>query len=91
MTEKKKIELEVPKEIYEVGEALSVLLESIAAHKEGGISASEIPAIISESLLGLIAALNGANQIPVEVKEQPVEAIMGALIPVAKGVQKLLK
>ena len=91
MSEKKQISLEVPKEIYEVGEAIGALLESIAAHKEGGIQAGEIPAIISESLLGLIAALNGASEIPAEVKEAPVEAIMGALIPVAKGVQKLLK
>lgn len=86
-----KIEFEAPKEIHEIGLAIGVLLESIANHKEGGISASEIPAIISESLMGLIAALNGAGNVPSEFKEAPVEAIMGSLIPVAKGVQKLLK
>lgn len=86
-----KIEIAAPKEIYEVGAAIGVLLNSIAVHKADGISAAEIPAIISESLMGLISAINGVGNIPAEFKEAPVDAIMGALIPVSKGVQALLK
>lgn len=89
--EVKRIEFDAPKEIYEVGEAVGVLLNSIATHKKDGISATEIPAIISESLMGLISAINGVGNIPAEFKEAPVEAVMGALIPVARGVQALLK
>lgn len=89
--ETKRIEFDAPKEIYEIGEAVGALLQSIAVHKADGINANEIPAIISESLMGLINAINGVSNIPVEFKEAPVEAVMGALIPVAKGVQALLK
>jgi hypothetical protein len=89
--EKVSITFEAPKEVHEVGLCIEALLVSIANHKEGGISATEIPAIISESLMGLIAAINGVAAIPAEFKEAPVDAVVGALLPVARGVQALLK
>jgi hypothetical protein len=89
--EYKEIVIKAPKEICEIGECVGILLQSIAAHKEGGITPTEIPAIISESLMGLIAAINGVGSIPEEFKTAPVDAVMGALIPVARGIQALLK
>ena len=83
--ETKKIELEVPKEITEVGEALGSILSAVGVALQDGFQpGTDIPVIITSAIAQLGTAISGAQEIPGEFTEAPVMAIMGALTPVAK-------
>jgi len=88
----KKIELEVPKEITEIGEALGTLLSAIGTSLSDGFQpGTDIPVIITTAIATLGTAVNGAQDIPAEFQEDSVMAVMGCLNPVAVGIKDLLK
>jgi len=89
--EYKKLEIETPKEITEVGEALEGILEATAsALKDGFQAGQDIPTIVIASIANLSTAIAGVQKIPEEVKSDPVMSTIGALVPVSKGIKALI-
>lgn len=90
--ELRKIECEVTPEINDIGLAVeSIIANYKAATADGWQPGTDIPQILMVSMTSLLNAISGLDQVGAEVKEYPVEAIMGALIPIARGVQSLIK
>ena len=87
----KKLEIETPKEITEVGEALQGILDATAQALLDGFQVStDIPAIIVSAIANLSTAISGVQKIPGEVIGDPVMSVMGALVPVSKGIKSLI-
>lgn len=92
MVEYKKHELEVPKETYEIGEALSSMVSATAkALEDGWQPGQDIPAILVSPVSKLGAALDGIQKVPGEFIEAPVRSVMGIIAPIAKSSEELLK
>jgi hypothetical protein len=87
-----KIETEVTKEVYEIGLAIKkVIATYIEANKDGFQAGTDIPAILMGSYQDLLKAIEDADKSGAEFKGEPVKAAMGALIPLAEGVELLQK
>jgi len=87
----KKLEIETPKEITEVGEALEGILSATSKALEDGFQVStDIPAIIVSAIANLSTAISGVQKIPGEVVGDPVMSVMGALVPVSQGIKSLI-
>lgn len=90
--EMKKLELEVPKEMYEVGEGVKTILVAIAnAIKDGWQPAQDIPPILASSFSALMLAVEGCTNIPEEIEAMPVTAIKGAVLPITDGIEEMIK
>jgi len=84
--------LSTPKEVTEVGLALKQILEATAvALGDGFQPGNDIPVIMSSAFGSLVNAISGIQEIGAEVKESPLLSILGAIIPVAEGIEALLK
>jgi len=90
--ETKIIELEVPKEISEVGEALGAVLKAVGVALEDGFQPGEdIPVIVTSAVANLGVALGGIQNVPREFMEDPTMAILGVINPVALGIKEVVK
>jgi len=79
------------KEIHEVGLCFkAVMTETKKALADGWQPGTDMPAILVGSIGSLTTAIAGANGIVDEGKEEPVKATMGALIPIAEGIDELV-
>lgn len=87
-----KREYDFPKEITEVGDAIKSILEATAlALKDGWQPGQDLPAILSAAFTGMVVAVGGIQNIPEEFKGQPLMASLGALIPIAQGIDSLIQ
>lgn len=90
--ETKKLEIEVPKEINEVGECIkAILIASATALKDGFQPGQDIPVILASAFGGLMTAIGDCQKIPEEFTTLPVGASLGILLPVAQGVEEMIK
>jgi hypothetical protein len=85
-----KIEVEVPKEVHEIGVALAAILKTTAQALEDGFQVTDIATIIGGSVESLIPAIKDIQNVGEEFKKMPTAATMGALIPVSEGIQALI-
>ena len=89
--ELKKSELETPKEVTELGEALAAVLKSVVdAKADGWDSATDIPEIVMKSLAALPPAIDGLGELGEEFKGLPVSSTLGLIVPIAKEVDPLI-
>lgn len=87
-----KLEVEVSKEVNEIGEAIKTIVESYKLAVADGFQAgTDIPAVLMASYQKLIAAIEGMDQADDEFKADPIKAAMGALIPLSEAVAILSK
>ncbi len=84
------IETQGTKETHEIGLAIKGIIQNYKlATADGWQAGTDIPAILMGSYQVLLTAIDNAAQTSVEFKEAPVKAAMGALIPLAEGVELL--
>jgi hypothetical protein len=90
--ETKKIEVVVTKEVHEIGVAVKGVISAYKeATKDGFQAGQDIPAVLMASYSKLTEAIEGADKVGGELKEEPVKAAMGALIPLSEGVELLME
>ncbi len=81
MIEKKKIEVEVSKEAYELMEGLHGMVKSIQeALADGWQAGQDIPKIVMDSISILMPAVDGADKIPAEAKEELEAFVSGVML-----------
>ena len=81
----------VTKEMLEVGEGLRGVMDAVEkATKDGWQPGTDLPVIIVEALPKLSAAIDNVKQASIEFKHEPAKAVMGALIPIAEGLDNLI-
>lgn len=86
-----KVEVEVPKEIYEVGLCVSNMLQATGvALKDGWQAGQDIPVILTGALSGLMTAIEGCQKVLTEAKIVPFKFAQGITIPVLDGAEKLM-
>lgn len=91
MVEKVKIEIEGTKEINEVGVAIKVIIQNtMAALKDGWQAGQDIPSVMLGSYQSLARAIDGLSEAGKEIEAAPIDAIMGALAPIAEGLEIIL-
>ncbi len=87
-----KKEYETPKEITEVGIAIrDVLVATSVALKDGFQVGTDLPVILSSAFAGLVTAISGMQNIGEEAKGAPVMSTIGCLLPIAEGIEALIK
>ena len=87
-----KIETEVTKEVHEIGLAFKKIMISYKEATADGFQAGQdIPAVLMASYQDLMKAFEGAEMSDEEIKEAPVKAIMGAVVPLSEGLEVLLE
>jgi len=92
MAELIKLETEGTKEVHEVGLALKeILAQTKAALADGWQPGTDLPQILMGCFASLSKAIEGVGEAGEEFKAYPVNASIGALIPVLEGIQALLK
>ena len=90
--ELKKIEIEVPKEINEVGECLKgIMIAAGNALKDGFQPGQDIPVILASAFAGLMTAIADCQKIPEEFTTLPVAASLGVLLPVSQGIEEMIR
>jgi hypothetical protein len=81
-----------PKEIHEIGEAVKSILESSTlALKDGWQPGQDIPVIMTTAFASLMSAVEGIQKVPSEISEAPILSFVGSLLPIAEGIQTLMK
>lgn len=87
-----KVELEVAKETYEIGQAVSALLKNAKeALKDGFQPGQDLPEIITKSLNDLFVGISGIEKISGEAKEDIEKFIDGVYAGIKPGVIALVK
>ncbi len=82
-----KLELEVTKEVHEIGLAVKGVVEAYKIAVADGFQAGQdIPTILMASYSNLTLAIEGADQAAAEFKADPIKASLGALIPLSEAV-----
>lgn len=85
-----KIEIELPKEAYELAKGLGAFAAVVKkALADGWQMGADVPVIVSAALTELVPALNGVDMIGEEAKADPVgmgQALIEGLRPVFKKV-----
>ena len=85
-----KIEVEVAKETYELGDAVASIVKSIADKKADGLSATEIATSLTENVGKIMTALDGSGKVKAEYAEDPEEFLNAVTLPITKSVAALL-
>ena len=81
----------LPKEIYEVGTCIqNILVNTGKALQDGWQPSQDLPVILSSAFVGLIAAIEGCQNIPEEFSTLPLASSMAIILPVAAGVDEML-
>ena len=70
----------VSKELNEVGEAIGGIIASVKEKAAEGLSLPEIVQALTENVGKLMAAVEGADKIGLEFKEEPEAAAMAAAL-----------
>ena len=92
MAEMVKHECNVTKEVYELGLALKGMVEATKTALDDGFQAgTDLPAIVLSSVGNLTTAVQGIEKVGDEFKNAPVEAVLGALLPVVDAVKVFVK
>jgi hypothetical protein len=92
MVDKVKLEVELDKEIFEVGNCIKSIIKAYkTAVADGFTPATDIPAILLASIADLMKALDGVQNIGAEFKDSPVTASKSVIIPILEGVELLLQ
>ena len=87
-----KLEMDVPKEIHEVGIAIrDILIATDNALKDGFQVGQDLPIILSAAFGSLVVAITGMQNIPTEFKELPVKASLALALPIADGIEALIR
>ena len=87
-----KMEMEVPKECYELGLMVKKLLIEVKKAKVDGFQAGQdIPQVVLASLQDIMKGLDGVNKVGDEFKEMPASSVMAIVAPVMDGVVEMLK
>ncbi|UOF83070.1 hypothetical protein [Caudoviricetes sp.] len=90
--EKVELNVMVAKEIHEVGVALESLIKNYKlAAADGFQAAQDLPAVLLGSINDLMKAMEGANKVGDEFKEELSASLKGALIPILNGLELLIK
>lgn len=90
--ETKKFEFETPKEIAEIGEAIkNIMIATDIALKDGFQAGQDLPVIITACFANLVTAIGGIQNLPEEFRTNPTMSVMGLLIPIAEGVETVIK
>lgn len=90
--ELKTIETQVTKEVHEIGLGVKGVIQAYkTATADGWQPGEDIPKILIDAYQPLLTAINGAEKSSEEFNEEPVKAVMGALIPLAEGVELLME
>lgn len=83
--------VEVTKEVNDVGLAIEGVMGATAqALKDGWQPGEDIPAIMLEAYQKVPEAIKNLNLAKGEFRGEPIKAGMGALIPVARGMDALI-
>lgn len=83
--EKVQVQLELPKEAYELFDGTYKIVESIKrALADGWQPGQDLPQIVTESLMQLPPMITGFDQLPVEFKEDPAMFINAGMISAGK-------
>lgn len=92
MVSKVKLEVEGTKEINEIGVALKgILLDAVKLSKDGWKTSEDLPALMISNYKALMLAVEGAAEAGKEVEDSPVDAIMGALVPISQAIEVVLE
>lgn len=87
-----KVETEVTKEVHELGLAVKGVIKAYKdATADGWQSGTDIPAILMASFQKLSVAIEGVEKVGGEFKEEPLKAALGVLLPVAEGIEMLIR
>lgn len=87
-----KIEVEVTKEVHELGLAFKKIIVAYhAAKADGWDTLQDLPAVVLAAIPDLMAGLQGIEKSGAEFKEAPIKAALGALVPIAEGIELLVK
>jgi len=87
-----KIEVEVPKEVYEIGQCVGNMLSAAGvALKDGWQPGQDIPVILTGALSGLMTAIDGCQKVIAEAKAKPFKLAQGVSIPVLDGAENLFE
>ena len=88
---KQSIQIEVEKEVYELGAAFVAICKAFAdAKADGKVELAEVIASLSLALPTFIAAAEGVSSLPAEAKEDVGCFVKSISIQVADGVSTLL-
>ena len=83
--EKINVELELPKEAYELFDGTYKIVEIIKTALDDGWQPTEdLPAIVTQSIMELPKMITGLDQLPKEFKDDPAMFIKAGLISVSK-------
>lgn len=87
-----KIEVEVTKEVHELGLAFKKIISAYSSAKaDGWDTLQDLPAVVLAAIPDLMTALQGIEKSGDEFKAAPIKAALGALVPIAEGVELLIK
>lgn len=90
--EKVKLEVEVAKEAYELGEGLSAMVLAVKdALKDGFQAGQDLPVVISAAVTKLVPAVEGLDKLDDEMKEDAKAFLDAFYLSLGKGVAELLK
>jgi hypothetical protein len=89
--EKIKLEVEVTKELHEVGVAAAALVNAAIVLKKEGAEMDKIVAQVMALFPKLMDAVGGLDQIDDELKAHPAEAALGLALPVLEVLSNLLE
>lgn len=90
--EKLKIEVEVAKEVYELGVGISQVVKAVKEALDNGWQMGEdLPLVLSAVISHLVPAVQGIDKISDELKEDPSAFAKGVVIPVSDAVASFLK
>lgn len=74
-----------------LGKAIEGTLKATGeALKDGWQTGTDLPMIITGSIMGFGAVASNAKDMGKEFKDSPIEATMGILIPISRGIKSLL-
>lgn len=92
MMEKVKLEVEVAKEAYELGEGLASMVLAVKdALKDGFQPGQDLPAVVTAAFTKLVPAVEGMDKLDDELKEDAKAFLDALYLSLGKGVAELLK
>jgi len=90
--EKIKIEVEVPKELYELGSGVgNFIIATKEALADGWDMSKDIPAIMTAAMTELMPAVSGISKIDDEFKEDPAAAVQAISVSLLPALMKAFK
>lgn len=86
-----KLELEVPKEITEVGQCIGEILKVTGKQlADGWKTGDDLPPILVACFSNLLKAIEGIQDIPSEFLTAPFRAELGLQVPIQLGAEEMV-